>query len=227
MSGLREADVLPCVVDSGPNVCGEGRPTSDVPLQLMQLPGHYSCEVGRSGHNFSPKGVRLQIDDDHLYHGAALTQIAEDPHFTAINALGADGTGLRNAFRVNANIGIHLKYSSSPKGQVKEYQFTFTREQLAALDRVGQTMTDVFAALVCVKARHICCLSLAQLNALVARRKKATGQDDDQYVILVTLPEGKGFRVYVKIPGRRGRILGKPLIVARKCFPGNVFERNA
>ena len=76
----------------------------------------------------------MRIDDDHLYHGAALIQIAEDKHFTAINALDKDGTGLSNAFRVNADIGVLLKYSSKPKGPVKEYQFTFTREHIAQLE---------------------------------------------------------------------------------------------
>lgn len=33
----------------------------------------------------------MKIHDDHLYHGAALTQIAEDDQFTAINALKLGG----------------------------------------------------------------------------------------------------------------------------------------
>ena len=98
----------------------------------------------------------MRIDDDHLYHGAALIQIAEDPHFTAINALGADGVALRNAFRVNADIGVLLKYSSSPKGRVKEYQFTFTAEHLAQLDVLASEVASVFVALVWVKGRQIC-----------------------------------------------------------------------
>jgi len=29
----------------------------------------------------------MNIDDNHMYHGAALIQIAEHPQFTAINSL--------------------------------------------------------------------------------------------------------------------------------------------
>jgi len=33
----------------------------------------------------------VHIDDDHMFHGAALTQIAEHPAFTAINSFEDNG----------------------------------------------------------------------------------------------------------------------------------------
>ena len=58
----------------------------------------------------------MRIHDDHMYHGAALTQIAEHPAFTAINAFEDKGTKSRCAFRINTAIGAYIKYSSAPKG---------------------------------------------------------------------------------------------------------------
>ncbi len=164
----------------------------------------------------------MKIDDDHLYHGAALNQIAEDPHFTAINVLHS-GSALSNSYRINDNIGVHLKYASSPGGAAKEYKFTFPAEHIRDLGALEGQVSKMFVALVCVKDRHICCLTLAQLQDLIARRRKAMGANEDQYVLIVTLLEGKSFRVYVSVPGHRGQMLGKPLVVARNCFPSGIF----
>jgi hypothetical protein len=164
----------------------------------------------------------MKIDDDHLYHGAALNQIAEDPHFTAINAL-PSGSALTNTYRINDNIGVHLKYATNTKGTAKEYQFTFSADHLRDLASLGNKVSKMFVAMVCVKDRHICCLTLAQLQHLIVQRRKAMARDEEQYVVLVTLPEGKSFRVYVSVPGKRGLILGKELLVPRNCFPGGIF----
>jgi hypothetical protein len=166
----------------------------------------------------------MKIDDDHLYHGAALNQVAEDPHFTAINVLAAGGTKLSNSYRINDDIGLHLKYSSKPMGAAKEYKFTFPAAHLADLQTIRGLVKKTFVALVCVEDRHICCLSLPQLEELVERRRNAIGSVEDQYVVLVTLPEGGRFRVYVSVPGQRGQMLGKPLVIPRNCFPSSLFS---
>ena len=36
----------------------------------------------------------MKIDDDHMYHGAVLLQIAEHPRFTAINTIELSGQNL-------------------------------------------------------------------------------------------------------------------------------------
>jgi hypothetical protein len=168
----------------------------------------------------------VRIDDDHLYHGAALNQIAEDPHFTAINALSAGRAKLRNSYRINDDIGVHLKYCTKPSGQVKEYKFTFTTEHLADLRKVNEQAAKTYLVLICVDNRQICCLSLTELEVLIRSRREAIGGDEDQYVILVTIPAGKRFRVYVSVPGQRGKMLGKPLVVSRNSFPSRLFEKS-
>ena len=84
-------------------------------------------------------------------------------------------------------------------------------------------MSHVYLALVCVDGRHICCLAYPELKALIARRQKAKGEEEEQYVIPVTMPEGKAFRVYVNAPGQKKTMLGKPALIARSDFPNRLF----
>ena len=71
----------------------------------------------------------------------------------------------------------------------------------------------------CVKDREIACLPFARLQELVERRRKKKGTPEEQYVVLVTAPEGKGLRAYVNWPDRKKTILGKELIIKRPGLP--------
>jgi len=166
----------------------------------------------------------MNIKDDHLYHGAALTQIAEDKRFTAINVLKVKGKPSRSAFQVNDDIAVYLKYASKPVGAFDEYVFTFNTANLAELNDINEAGDDLHLALVCVKAREICCISYTKLIAMIGSRRKAAGTAEDQYVILVTLEEGESFRVYINAPGKKKTTLSKPLIVARNKFPNALFR---
>jgi hypothetical protein len=55
----------------------------------------------------------MKIHDDHLYHGAALTQIAEHHLFTAINALKIGDNTIRVAYRINDLIAVYFKGCSA------------------------------------------------------------------------------------------------------------------
>jgi len=166
----------------------------------------------------------MKINDDHLYHGAALIQIAEHDQFTAINAFTYRGGKSRSAFRINDEIGVYLKYSSKPTPRFKEYPFAFRSENLEELKALRKKTSSVFIALVCVKDRHICCLPYNDLLELIARRQRGKGSPEDQYTILATLPARKEFRVYVNAPGVKKTMLGKVIMIARKNFPDKLFE---
>jgi hypothetical protein len=102
--------------------------------------------------------------------------------------------------------------------------FTFRKERLAELSEIAQLTGKVFTALVCVKARQICCLPYAALTRLVDARKTAKEAAEDQYVVLVTIPANKSFRVCINKPGARNMMLGKPLVISRNDFPGVIFK---
>lgn len=165
----------------------------------------------------------MKINDDHMYHGAALIQIAEDDRFTAINRFQSVEGVSRSAFRINADIGVYLKYATKPEPSHDEYQFTFSPDQLVEITSVKDTCRRAALVLVCVKAREICCISISKFEELIERRKKKKGEAEVQYVLLVTAEQGKSFRVYVNEPGRRNLMLGKALVVNRSKFPEAVF----
>lgn len=166
----------------------------------------------------------MKVDDDHLYHGAALIQIAEESRFTAINSLQLRGRVSRSAYRINDDIGIYLKYSNRPTPSHHEYAFTFAAQQLRELAHIDQAMNRTYLALVCVKDRQICCLPYSSLMSMVEARKAAKGSTEDQYVVLATLPEGGKFRVYVNQPSRRNAVLGNRILISRSAFPGSLFD---
>jgi len=166
----------------------------------------------------------VKIDKDHMYHGAALIQIAEDSQFTAINSFKLATGVSRTAYRINADIGVYLKYASKPTPAHREYLFTFRKQHLAELAEIAKATQKVFVALVCVKARQVCCLPYVGLTKLIDARRKAQGCTEDQYVLLVTVPANKNFRVYVNKPGARNTMLGKPVVIGRNDFPGEIFK---
>jgi hypothetical protein len=168
----------------------------------------------------------MHINDDHMYHGAALTQIAEHPDFTAINAFNDAGTKSRCAFRINGDTGTFIKYARAPTTNAyEEYVFTFTRANLDELEEIAKKCRRTFVVLVCVREREVCVLSRGEFNLLILRRKSAYGGPEAQYNLLVTARKGKKFCVYVNSPGVKGAHLA-PLNVARRSFPNVIFEQD-
>ena len=165
----------------------------------------------------------MSIDDDHLYHGAALIQIAEEPRFTAINAFKIKKKTYRSVYRVNDDVAVYLKYASKPSKPYSEYVFTFKSEHLADLVAISKAAEATFITLVCVEDRIICCLSYTEFMRLRTVREQAFGGPENQLTILVTVPAGKKLRVYVNSPGKKNSTLGT-LLVSRNAFPGAVFE---
>ena len=166
----------------------------------------------------------MKIDDDHLYHGAALIQIAEHPQFTAINSLKVKDQVVRAAYKINNEIAVYLKYAAKPHGRYKEYVFTFRKNHLETIAKLSNANPKMFVALVCVKEREICCLSSRELNEMIEYRKAASGGGEDQYNILVTMRPRQKMRVYMNLPGRRKIILKETeLKVKRSAFPAVLF----
>jgi hypothetical protein len=165
----------------------------------------------------------MKVHDDHMYHGAALIQIAEDVNFTAINSLRVHGQIVRAAYKVNDHIAVYIKHAVKPTPKFKEFTFTFTSENIRTIRAIAGANDKTFIAMVCVNAREICLISADQLHEMLASRQTAYGGLEDQYTVLVTAPAKKGLRVYMNQPGRRKIILGKELIVSRSSFPSDLF----
>ncbi len=166
----------------------------------------------------------MHIHDDHRHYGSALIQIAEDPHFTAINAVRYRGRISRCGFRINKEIGVYLKYTSEPRGQtIPVYPFSFSQENLKELRSMRRNHPRLFLALVCVEDREICCLPFEMLSRLIDARKKFKGCVEEEYIVEVFIEEGNRLRVWINSPGRKYTVADR-LIIPRNDFPGKLFE---
>ncbi|MGA4081114.1 hypothetical protein ACI2TF_04360 [Ralstonia nicotianae] len=168
----------------------------------------------------------MNIHNDHLYHGAALIQIAEHPRFTAINSLRNGKRVYSVAYKINDEIALYLKYAADPTPSHQEYVFQFRKSNLHDLDEIAKANPKTFIALVCVQDREICCISYRQLIDLVRRRKEKRGKDEGQYTVLTTARKGERLRLYMNDPGRKNTILGSPIIVPRSDFPDVIFRKD-
>lgn len=166
----------------------------------------------------------MKINNDHMYHGAALTQIAEHPQFTAINAFVTRTETSRCGFLVNQDIGIYLKYATKPNKSFAEFVFTFTDDNITEIDTLAQKAGRTFIVFICVQAKEICCISRDQFKSLIAKRRKALGSDERVHTIIITIPNGRNCRVYMNYPGTRRKCLGK-FTVPRNKFPMALFEK--
>jgi hypothetical protein len=168
--------------------------------------------------------MSMKIDDDHMYHGAALIQIAEHPQFTAINSLKGKLADYKNAYRINSDIAVYLKYAGKPNKAHHEYVFTFNRANLAELDAIARVNGKTFLALVCVDAREVCTLPYNELQTLITRRRNAAGKVEDQYTLLVTAQKNEKLHVYVNAPNTKNKKLKRDIIVSRNSFPSDLFK---
>ncbi len=173
----------------------------------------------------------MKIDKDHLYYGAAVIQIAEHPSFTAINDFQRNRETIRCAYWVNQDIGAYIKYRTEADRvatwgtkDANEYLFVFNEENLDHIRNMKRRAQSSFVCFVCVEDKQICCISTEELLALVARRRSALGRDERQYTVVVALPKGSKFRVFVTPPRTRNKVLGDPILVAQKDFPDRLFR---
>ena len=165
----------------------------------------------------------MQIQDEHLYHGSALNQIAEHENFTAINALTVKKKRSRSAYKINDSIAVYFKYSTKPAGKYNEYVFTFNSSHLQELRNIEAIGDKLYLALICVRDRQICCIPYAYLIQMIEERKKDAGKKEEQYQLLITLKKRELFRVYMNkhnSPGKRLKTLRK---IPRKNFPNALF----
>lgn len=166
----------------------------------------------------------MKIRMEHQNLGAALMHIAEDDNFTAINPLKLKGQKINNAFLINTDTCLFLKYSQAPKGAVQEYKFTFSPEVMDSIELAATQYSKVFIGLVCVQDQVICCIDIDQMTEMLHARIKTAGKEEDTYQILVTAPENKGLRAYTNASGRKGVIAGREHVIARNRFPSCLFE---
>jgi len=145
--------------------------------------------------------VKVQQQD--LFHGAALTQIVEHPSFKALNRASAK----YGHYLVNTDREVFVKYRTSGKGP---WQFTLQPDELAALSSALASTHRVFLSLVCGPVT-VCTVGDHEITKLVDVRSKSP-----QW-IKVDVPPRKSCRV----SGSQGRLTHT---VAHRAFPEVIFS---
>ena len=165
----------------------------------------------------------MRINDEHLYHGAAIIQIAEDKHFTAINTLKIGDKISNKGYLINTSIPVYVKYATK-KNAIEEFVFTFTKDHINDIKNINSKYSKCFVVLVCYGAREICCLSYSQFSELLNSRMSHSNNKNAGLTVLVIAPSGRGLRAYVNAPGKKGEIAGEEIIVSRNDFPRSIFD---
>jgi len=148
----------------------------------------------------------MKIQKKDLFHGSALTQIVEDPLFTALNK--ADEK--YGHYQINHNKRLLVKHTSSNNSP---WSFTLQPDDIDTV--IGDISSDQqsFLCLICGETT-ICILTTEEFEQIID-----TSENKAQWV-KVDCPPGSGMRV----SGTAGSIRS---IIAHNAFPKKLFENEA
>lgn len=146
----------------------------------------------------------MQIQEKDYYHGAALTQITEDPSFTALNKADAK----YGHYIINNNIRLLVKHT---KNNVSPWYFTLQPDDLLTISTDAQLGFRTFLCLTC-GLHTICILSSNQLA-------QAADLTSNKALRISVSCAKSGFSMKVK--GPIGEIKGK---IPHTAFPSVLFD---
>ncbi|MBT6158296.1 MAG: hypothetical protein HOL01_07730 [Planctomycetaceae bacterium] len=145
----------------------------------------------------------MKIQDQDLFHGAALTQIVQHESFKALNRGSKTKYG---HYLINTNRHVFVKYR---KPNQSPWQHTFSEDEIDAIANQIKKRQKVFLCLVCGKTT-VCALRIAEIKRVLDMK------GEGQQWVRVEVP--KGGRCHVS--GSNGRLAKT---VAHSAFPEKVF----
>jgi hypothetical protein len=143
----------------------------------------------------------LRIEKKHLHHGAALTQLVEDPRFTSLNK----ATSAYGHYVINKTSRLFVKYSTK---SAQPWRFAFSEDEIARIKTDTALDGKVFVAFVCGQD-GVCAFPANDLWSLV-------DVDAGTQSVTVERPLGKSMQV----KGAAGKLTGK---IAVTSFPDLVL----
>ncbi|MCG5541894.1 MULTISPECIES: hypothetical protein [unclassified Halorhodospira] len=145
----------------------------------------------------------MKVQDQDIYHGAALTQVVEHESFKALNK----GSGRYGHYLVNADCNVFVKYSTHEDGP---WIFNFQPDHLEPIRNVLGTESRAFVCLVCGE-KTVCALSSEEIQEVINLHA-----GNPQWV-RVQFPSGGSCRVQ----GSAGTL---SRTVPHNSFPNKLFE---
>lgn len=149
------------------------------------------------------QGAIMKIQEQDLYHGPALMQIAEHPSFTGLNKADAK----YGHYIVNADRRLFVKYSSA---DASPWPFTFQPNEMKAIQGDIAAGARTFVCLICGEST-ICCLNQSELVEVIKIDSRGA-----QWV-RVEVPKGGSQHV----SGSRGKLR---YTIPHNAFPAKVLE---
>jgi hypothetical protein len=144
----------------------------------------------------------MKIQEQDLYHGAALTQIVEHQSFKALNR----GSTKYGHYLVNTDRHVFVKYRTSSKSP---WQHTFSQEEVQAIAAAIGASDKVWLCLVCGN-QTICALERAEITTVLDMVAAC------QQWIRIEVPKGGSCHV----SGSHGNL---KKTVPHNSFPNKVF----
>jgi hypothetical protein len=144
----------------------------------------------------------MRIQEQDLYHGAALTQIVEHPSFKALNKASAK----YGHYLINTDRHVFVKYRKNSKSP---WQHTLSQDELRAIATELIARHKVYLCLVCGN-ETVCALNADEIQQLIDLNS------NKQQWIKIEAPPRKSCR----ISGSIGRL---QRTVPHNSFPDKVF----
>lgn len=119
----------------------------------------------------------MKIQDKDRFHGSALAQIIEHPHFKTIKR----GSEKYGHYRANENRDLFFKYR---KTKTSPWTFQFSPEDVSELYHAMRTRDCVFLCLIC-GTTTICALNTAEVCMIIDLSKNDSSQS-----ISIQVPDG-------------------------------------
>ncbi len=144
----------------------------------------------------------MKIQEQDLYHGAALTQIAEHKSFKALNR----GSTKYGHYLVNTDRHFFIKYRKPTRSP---WQHTLSADEMKALIAACKKQEHVWLCLVCGNVT-ICALNKAEISTVLDLTSAA------QQWVKVEVPQGGSCHV----SGSNGAL---SKVVPHNSFPEKLF----
>lgn len=144
----------------------------------------------------------MKIQEKHLFHGAALTQIVEHRSFKALNKASSH----YGHYLVNTDRQVFVKYRTTENSP---WQFVFSPDEIKRITQADSSDDALFVCLVCGPAT-VCALHGDEIKSVLDLQKGAMQS------ITVEVPTGASCRV-------RGSAGSLKRTVPHNSFPNKVF----
>ena len=145
----------------------------------------------------------MRIQEKHMFHGSALTQIVEHPSFKALNRASSH----YGHYLVNTDTQILVKYRTA---ECSPWQFVFSPDEIHELRQAHISKNDTFICLVCGS------VTVCVLNEVESKTVLDMGEISSQSV---TVEVQKGASCRVKGTGGKLR-----RAVPHNAFPARLFS---